>query len=297
MAFDLKTFIAEERERVDSGLERLLPGEEEPSAPLFQAMRYSVMSGGKRLRPILVRCGARAVGGDADAVLPAACAVEFIHTYSLIHDDLPAMDDDDLRRGRPTCHKVYGDAIAILAGDGLLTLAFEVMASPWPNEPALSAKARATALLARAAGVLGMVGGQACDILSEGKKIDAELLRFIHERKTGALITASLLMGAVLSEAEEEAVQRLRRYGDAVGQAFQIVDDILDIEGDEEVIGKPVGSDVKRGKATYPALFGLDASKDKARALVEEAISAIDPLGEAAEPLRAIARYIITRKR
>ncbi len=297
MDFDLKGFIQREKEIIDHHLDRWLPKAELHSAPLFEAMKYSVTAGGKRLRPILVRAGARAVGGDPDLVIPAACAIEFIHTYSLIHDDLPAMDDDDLRRGRPTCHKVFGDAIAILAGDGLLTLAFDIMSAPWPKEPPLSGKIEAISILAKAAGVMGMVGGQTCDILMEGKEIDSDVLHFIHRRKTGALITASLLMGATLCQGPEELVNRLKRYGDAVGHAFQIVDDILDIEGDQEVMGKPVGSDEKKGKATYPGLYGLETSKLKARELVEEAHEALTPLGPEADPLRAIASYITTRKR
>ena len=297
MEFDLKAHLEEERRVIEAELRRWLPQPETPTAPLFEAMEYSLMAGGKRLRPVLMRGAARAVSGDPDLVLPAACAMEFIHTYSLIHDDLPAMDDDDLRRGRPTCHKVFGEAMAILAGDALLTLAFEIMSAPWPREPALSARRRATELLARAAGPLGMVGGQVGDILFEGREIDLELLRFIHRRKTGALITAALVMGGVLAGAREGDLERLERYGRAVGHAFQIVDDILDVEGDEEEMGKRVGSDEARGKATYPALMGLEESRRRARELVEEAKEAVAPFGAAAAPLAAMADYIVTRRR
>ena len=295
--FDLKGYIDRERSVIDEEMRRWLPDPEPPTATLFEAMEYSAMSGGKRLRPILVRAAARAVGGDPDAVLPAACAIEFIHTYSLIHDDLPAMDDDDLRRGRPTLHKVYGEAMAILAGDALLTLAFQVMASPWPQEPTASARRQATEILARAAGPLGMVGGQVADILYEGAEIDLELLRFIHRRKTGALITAALLMGGVLAGGSEAQLERLERYGMAAGHAFQVVDDILDVEGDTAILGKQVGSDEARGKSTYPSLMGLEASRQKARELVAQAQEAVAPFGEAAAPLRAIADYIVTRRR
>ncbi len=283
---------------VDKALDALLPNPDGLHAPLLEAMRYSVMAGGKRLRPVLVLAAAEAVGGSQSEAMPAACALEFIHTYSLIHDDLPAMDDDDLRRGRPTCHIAFGEAMAILAGDGLLTFAFEVlagMAAQGKMEPSKSAQVIST--LAKAAGINGMVGGQAADVLMENMEINAEQLSFIHEHKTGALIKASVEIGGIIGGASREGLDALSRYGAALGLAFQIVDDLLDIEGDEEVLGKPVGSDIEKRKATYPALFGMEESREKARSYVDAALSALHFLDSKAEPLRAIARYVIERNR
>lgn len=296
--FDLKKYLEEQRKKVETALDDLLPHTTDPSAPVMEAMRYSIMAGGKRVRPILLLAGAEAVGGGDDALLPAACALECLHTYSLIHDDLPAMDNDDLRRGRPTCHKVYGEAMAILAGDGLLNYSFELLSSEEIRksvDPELLMEA--ISIFSRASGVFGMVGGQTADIIYEGKPIDAETLAFIHRHKTGALLAVSVEMGAVLGGADEVQRNALKEYGQALGLTFQIVDDILDIVGDESVIGKPVGSDTRNQKATYPALFGLDAARRKADELLEQALKALEGFDNRAEPLRAIARYVVERNR
>ncbi len=296
--FDLKRYIEERRAIVDKWLDSLLPRPEGPSGKVVEAMRYSLSAGGKRVRPILLMAGCNAVGGDHTKILPAACALECVHTYSLIHDDLPAMDNDDLRRGKPTCHKVFGEAIAILAGDGLLTYAFELMTHPDLME-AVDARTilDCTAVFADAAGIRGMVGGQTADILFEGKTVDANTLSFIHAKKTGALIRASVEMGAMLGKGRREQIQSLKQYGTALGLAFQVVDDILDVVGDQEKIGKPVGSDLKNQKATYPALFGIDKAIEKAKDLKEEALSSLSDFGPEAEPLRAIATYVVERDR
>lgn len=296
--FNLKEYLHARRELIDKALDDLLPNESTVSGKVMEAMRYSVMAGGKRVRPILLLAGAEAAGGDPDTLLPAACALECIHTYSLIHDDLPAMDDDDLRRGRKTCHIVYGEAMAILAGDGLLTLAFELMASENMRRTLPAERLnRAIFMLAEAAGVFGMVGGQTADILMEGKPVDADTLRFIHARKTGALLRVSVEMGGYLAGADKEAARSLNKYGTSLGLAFQVVDDLLDIEGDEAVTGKPVGSDEKNMKATYPALYGIEKTRKMAEDLLADSLAAISSFGKEADPLRAIANYVVTRKR
>ena len=296
--FDLSTYLKKQQEIINSALEKWLPLPHGPSGPVVDAMRYSLMSGGKRIRPILLMAGAGATGGDQKALLPAACALECIHTYSLIHDDLPAMDDDDLRRGRPTCHKVYGEAIAILAGDGLLTYAFELMCNPefTQNMSPLSV-GEAIYLLAKAAGVSGMVGGQTADILMQGRPVDAETLSFIHGHKTGSLIQTSVEIGGLLGKANDKELYHLKRYGESLGLAFQIKDDLLDVEGDQEILGKPVGSDNRNLKATYPALFGIKETKKRAQELLEKALSELELFDDGAEPLRSIAKYIIKRDR
>jgi geranylgeranyl diphosphate synthase type II len=294
---DLKQYIKDKCTIVDAALERYLPPETELPSSLHSAMRYSIFAGGKRIRPVLILAACEAVGGNAEAVMPAACAMEMIHTYSLIHDDLPAMDDDDFRRGRPTNHKVYGEAIAILAGDALLTQAFVLMSS------SLSLKtdpARMLAVIneiAGCAGSHGMVGGQVVDMESEGKQdIDLATVQYIHTHKTGALMKASVTSGAILGGADDEQLQALTRYGEAIGLAFQIADDILDIEGTTEEIGKDAGSDQARGKATYPAVMGLADAKRRATELVEMSLAALERFDSTADPLREIARYIIDRK-
>ncbi len=296
--FDLKEYIKNKRALVDKTLDTLLPEADGPSGKVVEAMRYSLSAGGKRVRPILLMAGCEAVGGDPIKVLPAACALECVHTYSLIHDDLPAMDNDDLRRGKPTCHKVFGEAIAILAGDGLLTYAFQLMAHP-ELRSAVDAGTimEVVSVFADAAGIGGMVGGQTADILFEGKPIDPETLSFIHAHKTGALIRASVEMGAMLGRGDNQQIQSLKQYGTALGLAFQVVDDILDVVGDQEKIGKPVGSDLKNQKATYPALFGLEKAREKAQKLKDEALSSLEDFGPEAEPLRAIATYVVERDR
>ncbi len=296
--FDLKDYISNRKALVDKALDSLLPLPEGPSGRVIEAMRYSLAAGGKRVRPILLMAGCEAVGGNSSSVLPAACALECVHTYSLIHDDLPAMDNDDLRRGKPTCHKIFGEAIAILAGDGLLTYAFELMTRD-DMKKSLDAGilCEVIAIFADAAGINGMVGGQTADILFEARPVDAETLSFIHSRKTGALIRASVQMGAMLGNGSTQQIDSLIRYGTALGLAFQVVDDILDVEGDQEKIGKPVGSDLKNQKATYPSLFGLEKARKKAIELRDEALSSLSDFGPEAEPLRAIATYVVERDR
>jgi len=295
---DLKAYLKNYGKVVDEALDRFLPAENDLPASVHRAMRYSVFAGGKRVRPILMLAACEAVGGDHQLALPAACAMEMIHTYSLIHDDLPAMDDDDFRRGRPTNHKVFGEAIAILAGDALLTEAFILMSSP-----DYAAKVGAGRLLpvireiGLCAGSRGMVGGQVVDMESEGKmEIDLATVQYIHTHKTGALIKASVKAGATLGGADEQGIAAISRYGEAIGLAFQIADDILDIEGTTEEIGKDAGSDEARGKATYPAVMGLADSKRRAQELVEIALEALARFDASADPLREIARYIVARK-
>jgi geranylgeranyl diphosphate synthase type II len=279
-------------------------------ARLAAAMRYSALGGGKRLRPVLCLMAAEACGGEWAAALPAACALEMVHTYSLIHDDLPAMDDDDLRRGRSTCHRAFDEATAILAGDGLLTLAFEVVAREVrPHSAAL----KCVAILAEAAGPSGMVAGQMADLQAEGKTESLGQGRFgsatvettatlaaleaIHRRKTGALLRAPLRMGAVIAAAADVCVEALDHYGKAVGLAFQIVDDLLDVQGDEAKLGKRVGKDSELGKWTYPRFLGVDGSRRRARQLADEAVAALEPLGPRGDRLRDLALALLERDR
>ena len=295
---DLKTYLAEKKKTVEAALQGYFPEPEGLTSDLIKAMRYSLFAGGKRLRPILCIAGAEAMGGSGREVLPVACALELIHTYSLIHDDLPLMDDDDLRRGKATNHKVFGEPIALLAGDGLLTEAFSLMTSA-----DISAKmssnilVRAIGLIARAAGYEGMVGGQAVDIQWEGKRADLPVVKFMHTHKTGALITASVASGAILGGADESQFEAIISYGEKIGLAFQISDDILDIEGDSETMGKQAGADEQKGKMTYPSVLGLNESKRIQSELVQTAVQDLREFGSRAEPLRQIARYIIERKK
>ncbi len=294
--FDLAAYLAERRRLVDEALDRVLPPETAPPPSVHRAMRYSVLAGGKRLRPILVIAGAEAVGAGADRVLPTACALELIHTYSLIHDDLPAMDDDDFRRGRPTNHKVFGEAVAILAGDALLTLAFRLIADNAAHLADGRVICQVIADVATAAGTEGMVGGQVMDIESEGRAVTPEMLDAIHTRKTAALIRASLRAGALLGGAAPAALHAVTAAGERLGLAFQIVDDILDVEGNLEELGKSAGSDERKRKATYPALHGLDASRQRARMLIQEAKASLAPLGPSARPLAALADFVFERR-
>jgi len=265
-------------------------------SPLHDSMKYSLLSGGKRLRPVLAMASYEACGGKGEDIVGCAAAIEAIHTYSLIHDDLPAMDDDDLRRGEPTNHKVFGEAMAILAGDGLLTEAFLMLLSA-ERRIARDCLLEAIRELSLAAGPRGMVGGQAQDILSENMKPEADTLSYIHRHKTGALIRASVRMGGILAGAREAVMEALTGYGENLGLAFQIVDDVLDVTGEEEVIGKPVGSDQMRNKMTYPALYGVDGSMRIAEDLLARALKAVEGLSRDADPLRAIAAYIVRRNR
>ena len=295
---EIRTYLREQKEIVEQGLVRYMFRAGGEFADHIDTMRYSLFAGGKRLRPILCLAAARMVSRAAipdEAILPVACALECIHTYSLIHDDLPAMDDDALRRGKPTNHAVYGEAAAILAGDGLHCFAFDLLSNPDYGVISPEARLRIIAVIARAAGPLGMVGGQYLDVVNEGRKIDYELLRTIHRSKTGALITASVVSGGIAAGADAVEQRLLADYGNAVGLAFQIVDDILNVEATPEQLGKAVGSDAARGKATYPALFGLDKAKTMAADAVAAATLALDHFGEGAEPLRALAQYIIER--
>ena len=295
---DLKAYLRDKRAIVDAALKGFFPKAEGPAGDVVRAMQYSLFAGGKRLRPILCMAGASAVGGEERYVIPVACALEMIHTYSLIHDDLPAMDDDDLRRGKPTSHKVFGEALALLAGDGLLTEAFRLMSATGSTDTVTPrAVIRVTGLIADAAGYRGMVGGQAVDIQAEGKEVPPELVRFIHTHKTGALISASVTSGAILGGGNPEQVASITAYGNGIGLAFQISDDILDIEGDRETMGKGVGGDREKGKATYPSVHGLPMAKEMEEALVNEAIGALKGFKAEADPLRYIAGYIIERKK
>jgi geranylgeranyl diphosphate synthase, type II len=295
---NLDDYIAERVARIDAELDRYLPAGERLPASLHQAMRYSIFAGGKRIRPLLLIAACEAVGGTMPSVLPAACALEMIHTYSLIHDDLPAMDDDDYRRGRLTNHKVFGEATAILAGDALLTQAFILLATETPGVSVSAAeRLRVLQIIATAAGSLGMVGGQVVDMESETKSVELPIVEYIHTHKTGALILAALQAGAILGGADRRAFAALTRYGECAGLAFQIADDILDIVGEQSLLGKDVGSDVQRGKATYPALLGLAESKRRAEELRDLAITALAPLGSEAEPLRALVSFIVERSR
>jgi geranylgeranyl diphosphate synthase type II len=296
MTFELKSYLDSRRTLVDTALDTALPTEDTPPTNLHRAMRYSVLAPGKRLRPILVIAGAEAVGGAAPAVMQTACALELIHAYSLIHDDLPAMDDDDYRRGRLTNHKVFGEAMAILAGDALLTLAFRLIADNASRMSDPRMIARVVADVADAAGTDGMVGGQVVDIESEGKDVTAETLEYIHRHKTAALIRVSLCAGATLAGARPEQLAAIRAAGEVLGLAFQIVDDILDVEGSLAELGKTAGSDERKKKATYPALFGLEVSRRKARTLIDEAKRSLDPLGPAATPIRALADFVLERR-
>ncbi len=297
MSLPLKEYLAARRRQVEGYLATLLP-EDGPLAGHYAALRYSLLAGGKRVRPILCLAAAEIFRPDSTPFLPAACALECIHTYSLIHDDLPAMDDDELRRGKPTNHVVFGEAEAILAGDGLLTLAFELLVAPELAAVVTpGAQVRIVRLVARAAGSAGMVGGQSLDVAHEGKEVDLDTLRLIHRCKTGALITAAVQTGAVLGGADANAFDRLTAYGDAIGLAFQMKDDLLNVEGTPEELGKAVGSDAERHKATYPALLGVERTKDELAQTVHQAIACLEPFGTRAEPLRQLARYIQERRR
>ena len=290
--FDIRHYLKEKRELVDRFLRKYFSSTFKPDR-LYQAVTYSLFAGGKRLRPILAISAYEALNGRAEEILPQASSIELIHTYSLIHDDLPAMDDDDLRRGKPTNHKVFGEAIAILAGDALLTEAFIMFTEGETFRP--ENIKRALRVLASAAGARGMVGGQAEDILSENSDPDPDRLDFIHTHKTAALIAASVTIAPVLAGVEKEMEHALNTYGKKIGLAFQIIDDILDIIGEDDKLGKKTGADLEKGKMTYPALYGIEESRNKATLLIEEAIESLSMFAEKAIPLAEIARYILNR--
>jgi geranylgeranyl diphosphate synthase, type II len=290
----LPAFFEEDRLAVDAQLEKLLPLETTPPASIHEAMRYSVLAGGKRIRPILCLETARIFTTDVTPALHPACAIEFIHTYSLIHDDLPALDNDDLRRGKPTSHKKFGEAAAILAGDALLTLAFEVVAAA-----PVDAERRVAMLteIATAAGTVnGMVGGQVADLEAEGKPVAKKMLEYIHRSKTAALIRASVTAGALCVGASKEDVARLRRFGEKIGWAFQVTDDILDVEESSTALGKTAGKDIAQQKATYPAVYGLERSHEIANDLATRAIAELTPFADKASRLRDIAEFLVLRR-
>jgi geranylgeranyl diphosphate synthase, type II len=290
----LSPFFEEDRLAVDAALDRLLPAETAQPTSIHTAMRYSVFAGGKRMRPILCLETARIFLIDITPALHPACALEFIHTYSLIHDDLPALDNDDLRRGKPTCHKKFGEALAILAGDGLLTLAFEAIgATPVPAER----RAAILSEVAAAAGTInGMVGGQVADIEAERKPVDEKMLEYIHRSKTAALIRASVTAGALCAGATADDVARLRRFGETIGWAFQVTDDILDVEESSSALGKTAGKDLTQQKATYPAVYGLERSHHIANELATRAIAELSPYDGRAARLREIAEFLVLRR-
>jgi geranylgeranyl diphosphate synthase type II len=290
----LPAFFEDDRVAVDAHLEKLLPSETTPPASIHEAMRYSVLAGGKRIRPILCLETARIFTTDITPALHPACAIEFIHTYSLIHDDLPALDNDDLRRGKPTSHKKFGEAAAILAGDALLTLAFEVVAAA-----PVDAERRVAMLteIATAAGTVnGMVGGQVADLEAEGKPVAKKMLEYIHRSKTAALIRASVTAGALCVGASKEDVARLRRFGEKIGWAFQVTDDILDVEESSTALGKTAGKDIAQQKATYPAVYGLERSHEIANDLATRAIAELTPFADKASRLRDIAEFLVLRR-
>ena len=287
-------FFAADHAAIEAALEKLLPQEKTPPTSIHRAMRYSVFAGGKRIRPILCLEAARMFTDKIEGAIHAGCALEFIHTYSLIHDDLPALDNDDLRRGKPTCHKVFGEAMAILAGDALLTLAFQTLAAA-PIEPAR--RAEVISEIAGAAGtVKGMVGGQVADLEAESASADAAALEYIHKSKTAALIRASIVAGAIAGGGTRDDVDRLRRFGENIGWAFQVVDDILDVEESSAALGKTAGKDEAQRKATYPALYGLEKSRAIAADLESKALGELGSFGKPAARLRQLAEFLVARR-
>jgi geranylgeranyl diphosphate synthase type II len=283
----LQDYLKRKKGIIERGLDRYLPTVNRPPIPLHQAIRYSVFAGGKRLRPILAMASFELVRGKGNAILPAACALELIHTYSLIHDDLPCMDDDDLRRGKPTLHRVFGDGMAVLAGDALHALAFELLSKT--KNPKLISE------IAREIGTYGMVGGQAADLQAEGKKVTLSQVNFIHSHKTGALIKASVRAGAILGGARGKRLKTLNSYGEKFGLAFQIIDDILDATGKTKKLGKKTKTDESKAKATYPKILGVEKPKRKAKKLLEEAKAELKIFSEDGRTLKELADYMIER--
>lgn len=288
-----RNYLKERQVQVEAYMQTLAPAQSGPLSRMMESMRYSLFAGGKRLRPSLLLAAADTVGGDGRQFLHSACALEMIHTYSLIHDDLPAMDDDDYRRGRLTNHKVFGDGMAVLAGDGLLTMAFETLLSQPGVTPEI--RTRVALEVAQAAGPFGMVGGQAIDLDSEGQQPTPEIMTLMHRLKTGALFRASLRAGALLAGGSAEAVQKLTEYAEQFGLAFQITDDILDVTGTEAVLGKPIGSDEKNHKATYVSMYSLSEAQTMAKEAVARSIGALEEFGDQAWVLRSLAEYLLTR--
>ena len=294
-SFDLKSYLSSKRVQINEVLDSIFAN---TSSKIISAMKYSLMAGGKRIRPILCIAAAEAVGGQSQDVIRAGCAIEMIHTYSLIHDDLPAMDNDEIRRGQATCHVAFDEATAILAGDALLTLAFEMLSSmEFIRENHVIDWMKVIHTISTAAGYKGMIEGQMQDMASEGDLLCLEELENMHALKTGALIEASVTVGAILGKGSIHQIQQLRTYAKCVGLAFQVTDDLLDVEGDPNVMGKNVGSDQARSKSTYPALMGTEQSKQFAKKLVNNALKALDYFDNKAHPLRAIAYYIVDRKK
>ena len=291
---DIKNYLAETRKLVDKTLEELLPPENETPETIHRAMRHSIFAGGKRLRPVLVLASGECLGGGRNTLLHLGAAIEMMHTYSLIHDDLPALDNDDLRRGVPTCHKVFGEAMAILAGDALMTRCYQVLTElPGATD---AARVRIIGEIAYATGtVRGMIGGQVADIESEGKPVIADTLEYIHHSKTGALLSACVRTGAIAAGSGDAGLEAMTGFGNKLGLVFQIVDDILDVTASSEALGKTAGKDEKVKKATYPALYGVDVSRQKARDLVDGALSDISVFGTEADTLRELARFFISR--
>ena len=296
-SFDLNSYLLSKRKQIDRAIDKIID-QTTNSSVVVSAMRHSLMAEGKRIRPILCIAASRAVSGQTEDVIRVACALEMIHTYSLIHDDLPAMDNDDLRRGKPTCHIAFDEATAILTGDALLTLAFEILSSIEPNNINNALKwLRVINIIAKAAGYKGMIEGQIKDIAAEGNPLGLEDLEQMHALKTGALIEASIITGAILGNGSFEQVEQLNIYAKNIGLAFQVIDDILNVEGDPAVMGKDVGTDQARKKSTYPSILGIGKSKEFAKNLVKNALQALDYFDNKSDPLRAIAHYIIDRKK
>jgi geranylgeranyl diphosphate synthase type II len=292
---DLRHYLASRQKRIDHALDRYLPKASTKPATLHKAMRYSLFAGGKRLRPILCLAAAEACGGKISNALPLACALECIHTYSLVHDDLPSMDNDDFRRGRPTCHKVFGEGIAILAGDALLTIAFEIVSSARPAPRYnMSILLREVAV---AAGSQKLIAGQVADLEAEGRNVKRDELRFIHENKTAAILKTSVRLGAMSANADAKKLRAITQFGHELGLAFQVIDDILDVTQTSEILGKSAGKDIAAKKATYPAVIGLEKSRAEARRLTRQAHDALSVFaGSQAEALHALANYLLERE-
>jgi geranylgeranyl diphosphate synthase, type II len=296
--FDLRTYLADQKQRIDRAL-MLYIQKGCPSEHIYGAVHYAVMAGGKRLRPVLCLAAAATGGADFRQAMPAACAIEMIHTYSLIHDDLPALDNDRLRRGKPTCHVQFSEATAILAGDALLNLAFEVLSDAGLQSAVEKCRSwlQVIDIIGRASGARGMIDGQARDLAFEGVRLEPNALQALHELKTGALIRAAVHCGGLLGDASRQQIANLKAYADRIGLAFQVIDDILNVTGDPQVLGKAVGTDQERQKNTYPALLGLEQSRQLAVSLIDSALQALNIFDTNADPLRAIAKYIIERER